>query len=84
MATVLLRNTNPLGHIDLPLVGRQEGPDGATIGTEGVGGLEPGEVFEIDAELAGHAPTGTPGEDDYDPGSGLLAQVGNYELVEEN
>jgi len=68
MGTVQLRNTNPLGAVELPLVGRI---------------LEAGEVFDIDADLAGHAPSGTPGEEDYDPGAGLLAQVGNYELVPE-
>ena len=40
MGTVLLRNINPLGHVDLPLVGRQEGDDRATLGTEGVGCLD--------------------------------------------
>lgn len=96
MGTVLLRNINPLGHVDLPLVGRQEGDDRATLGTEGVGCLEPGEVFEVDADLAGQAPsthlidvvdeegepTGATVEV-HDPGHGLLAQVGNYELVTE-
>lgn len=95
MATVRLRNVNPLGQVDLPLVGRQEDESGSTLGVEGVGCLEPGEVFEIDAELAGHAPftyledvldeDGEPtGEqvERHDIGSGLLAQVGNYELVE--
>lgn len=89
MATVLLRNINPLGQVDLRLVGRE----GEPLGEEGSGCLEPGEVFEIDAALAGRAPTGTPswgepGQDDFapaskdwDPGEGLLAQVGNYELV---
>jgi len=83
MATVRLRNTNPLGQVDLPLIGRQEGPDGTTLGVVGKGCLEPGEVFEVDAEIAGRAPSGTPGEDDWDPGIGLLAQIGNYELVED-
>lgn len=58
-----LRNTNPLGAVDLPLIGRQ----GEPIGEEGVGCLEPGEVFEIDDER----------------GNALLEQVGNYELVRE-
>lgn len=35
MATVRLRNTNPLGEVDLPLIGRT---------------LTPGEEFDIDAE----------------------------------
>lgn len=76
MATVQLRNINPLGHVDLPLL-RREGLEEA----EGVGCLNPGEVFDCPAELAGHAPTGTPGDEGFDPGCGLLAQVGNYELV---
>lgn len=80
MTTVRLKNTNPLGHVDLPLIRRVDGT-GDHIGTEGVGGLEPGEVFEIDTELAGRAPSGSVETDDYDPGVGLLAQVGNYELV---
>lgn len=96
MGTVQLRNINPLGQVDLPLIGRQEGDDRVTLGVEGVGCLEPGEVFEIDADLAGRAPS-THGEDVldengeptgetveiYDPGVGLLAQVGNFELVTE-
>lgn len=58
-----LRNINPLGAVDLPLIGRQ----GEPFGEEGVGCLEPGEVFEIDDER----------------GNALLEQVGNYELVRE-
>jgi hypothetical protein len=108
MSTVLLRNINPLGAVDLPLIGREEGPDLEHYGTPGVGCLEPGEVFEVDADVAGHAPHWRPvteadsaewlrclevrevpaaTEDEpavlevFDPGSGLLAQVGNYELV---
>lgn len=77
MATVRLRNINPLGRVDLPLIGRQGDDEG-----EGVACLEPGEEFEIDAKLAGRAPSGNPGDDEYDPGEGLLAQVGNYELVD--
>jgi hypothetical protein len=79
MATVRLRNTNPLGQVDLPLINRQGAEH---LGVEGIGNLEPGEVFEVDKELAGRAPSGTPGEDDYDLGEGLLAQIGNFELVE--
>jgi hypothetical protein len=77
MATVRLRNINPLGRVDLPLIGRQGEHEG-----EGVACLEPGEVFEVDAKVAGRAPSGTPGEADYDLGEGLLAQVGNYELAD--
>lgn len=72
MATVRLKNVNPLGYVDLPLIRRA---------------LKPGEEFDVDAAHAGRAPTpakGEPGDDDYapaDPGDGLLAQIGNYELV---
>lgn len=86
MGTVLLRNINPLGQVDLPLIGRQEGEDSPTLGEHGVGCLEPGEVFEVDEAVAGRAPSTTVDEDGvehHDPGSGLLAQVGNYELVED-
>lgn len=38
-----LRNTNPLGQVDLPLIYRQ----GEPFGVEGSGCLEPGEVFEV-------------------------------------
>ena len=94
MPTVRLRNINPLGQVDLPLIGRQEGGDLATLGVHGAGCLEPGEVFEVDAELAGHAPSTTTVDvldDDDNPtgevvelvdlGSGLLAQASNSELV---
>lgn len=38
-----LRNCNPLGQVDLPLIGREGDP----IGEAGSGCLEPGEVFEV-------------------------------------
>lgn len=82
---VKLRNTNPQGEVDLPLIGRV---------------LAAGEEFDIDSDLAGTAPSDwrpvaedeTPDRcltreaadgtwETYNPGSGLLAQVGNYELV---
>lgn len=66
MATVTLRNTNPVGAVFLPLLGRT---------------LEAGEEFEVDAAVAGRAPKGDPADEDYDIGEGLLAQIGNYELV---
>ena len=85
--TVRLRNISPLGRIDLPLLRREGDVDG-----EGIGCLEPGEVFDCPVELAGRAPSGRPsvgepGDDgydpghDWDPGDGLLAQTGNFELV---
>lgn len=63
-----LKNINPLGQVDLPLIGRA---------------LEPGEEFEVSGELAGAAPTVDKDGTVTDPGSGLLAQAGNYELVPE-
>lgn len=77
MATVWLKNINPLGQVDLPLCARQ----GEPLGEHGTGCLEPDEIFEVDAKLAGRPPKGTPGDEDYDPGEGLLAQVGNYQLA---
>ena len=44
MATVKFKNVNPLGAVDLPLIGRT---------------LEAGEVFEVDESLAGAAATDT-------------------------
>ncbi len=71
----LLKNINPLGHVDLPLIGRQ-GDNGiyaepdengfeARTPVIGSGCLEAGEEFEVSDEDAAH----------------LLEQVGNYELV---
>lgn len=64
-----LRNISPLGELDLPLVGRV---------------LAPGEIFDVDDDLAGRAPSlavDENGDEVFDPGEGLLAQVGNYEAV---
>lgn len=44
----ILRNVNPIGHADLPLIGRQGDP----IGEHGSGCLEPGEEFECSPEHA--------------------------------
>lgn len=90
---IRLKNTNPLGQVDLPLIGRK---------------LEPGEEFEIDEKWAGEPaqipdwelakknkkyPPGTQyrvlgvdeeGQDVVEVrhvGHGLLAQTGNYEQV---
>ena len=65
-----LRNVSPLGHLDLPLIGRV---------------LDPGEVFDVDDALAGRAPSTTVDDDGNevtDLGEGLLAQVGNFEAVD--
>lgn len=109
-----LRNINPLGYVDLPLIGRSGPSDDETADVSGVGCLHPGEVFEVTAEQAGKAPhwrpiteeeRGVAGqpltnfewrvrpvkkgdktvevEEILDPGFGLLAQTGNYELVTE-
>ena len=43
-----LRNINPLGQVDLPLLGRT---------------LEPGEEFDVDDAVAGRPPSGTPFDD---------------------
>ena len=43
-----LRNVNPLGQVDLPLIGRQ----GEPLGEEGVGCLEPAEEFDCTPEHA--------------------------------
>ncbi len=71
--TTVLRNTNPISPVDLPLIGRT---------------LELGETFEVEDYLAGTEPTPavldeTTGAEitPADPGSGLLAQAGNYERV---
>lgn len=37
-----------------------------------------GETVEVDAAAAGRSPTGEPGDEDYDPGEGLLAQPVNW------
>jgi hypothetical protein len=64
-----LKNINPLGAIDLPIIGRT---------------LVAGEEFDVPDALAGRAPStvaGDDGVDVFDPGAGLLAQVGNYQAV---
>lgn len=43
-----LKNINPLGQVDVPLLRRQ----GEPFGVEGSGCLEPGEVFEVSPEVA--------------------------------
>lgn len=109
MPKVLLRNINPLGYVDLPLIGRQgstDDPDGTEPGS---GCLVPGEVFSVDAEIAGEAPHWRPAEEGdnlahfevryaegeteedalsapevLDLGHGLLAQVGNFEVANDD
>lgn len=40
--------------------------------------VDPDDTIEVDGALAGHPPKGTPGEDGYDAGEGLLAQPANW------
>lgn len=47
MGTVRLRNINPLGRVDLPLIAREGDVEG-----EGIGCLERGEVFEVESDVA--------------------------------
>jgi len=47
---VQLRNVNPLGQVDLPLIRREGDP----VGEAGRGCLEPGEVFDVDDATAAH------------------------------
>lgn len=54
------------------------GPFAAGVQIETGQWLEPGDPADVDESVAGHAPSGTPGEDDYDPGAGLLAQTANF------
>lgn len=76
-----LRNISPLGQLDVPALNRQGGVEfddkGLPIRVEGSGCLEPGEEFDCPDELAGRAPS------ENDRGSGLLAQVGVFEAVDE-
>lgn len=81
--TVLVRNISALGQLDVPVIARQ----GEPFDVLGSGCLEPLEEFAVSASVAGHPPVeqvGQPGDADYvpaDPGSGLLAQTDNFELV---
>jgi hypothetical protein len=92
MPTVRLKNINPLGDVDLPAIGR-EADNYLRAGEEfdvdaELAGVAPGTVRPATAaELTGNL-AGLVRADSEDgqilvvcPGSGLLAQVGNYELV---
>ena len=92
-ATVRLKNINPLGDIDMPLIGRV-----------GDNFLKAGEEFDVSADIAGRVPgtwrapteaeqaEGCVGLDTRTnddgaievlcPGVGLLSQVGNFELAQ--
>ena len=73
----VLRNVNPIGEVDVPLIGR-EGDNGVYADpddrgysertpTPGSGCLERGEEFEVSKAVADH----------------LLEQAGNFELVKQ-
>lgn len=62
---IRLRNTNPLGAVDVPILGRT---------------LAAGEVFDCPADIAGRGPyVDDDGVEHL--GDGLLAQLGNYETA---
>lgn len=67
--TVSVRNINPIGDVT---VHHPELPGGRLS-------VAAGAVIEVSPELAGQGPS----SDGLDLGSGLLAQVGNWEPVEE-
>lgn len=86
MVTVKLRYIGGLLHADVPILARE----GEPLDDHGEGCLVRGEEFECDEAVAGRAPklagdgtleldpdTGQP----VDPGEGLLAQVGVFELA---
>jgi hypothetical protein len=54
------------------------GPFTAGVQIETGQWLDHGDPVEVDEDVAGRSPSGTPGEDDYDPGAGLLAQTANF------
>lgn len=86
MATVQLRYIGGLQYVDVPILGR-EGDD--PLEEHGAGCVVRDEVFDCDKTVAGRAPklaadgTLELGDDGQpvDPGEGLLAQLGNFELA---
>jgi hypothetical protein len=67
MAVVRLRHIDPQGAMYVHALGRE---------------VAAGEVFEVEEKDAGAAVSGSVEAGDYDPGHGLLGQLGsNYELV---
>lgn len=48
------------------------------VEVDGFGVVARGKAVEVPPELAGHPPHGHRADEDYDPGSGLLAQVDNW------
>ena len=65
--TVKVRYVGPLGEVYLPSL------DDLTVAH--------GQEVDVPTEAAGNAPAGEPGTLAYVPGTGLLAQVDNWELV---
>lgn len=52
----------------------------AQIGVEGISEVvNPGDVIEVNDDVAGHPPSGTEGTKSHDLGSGLLAQSEKWE-----
>jgi hypothetical protein len=54
------------------------GPFAAGVEIETGQWLDHGDPVEVDEDVVGRSPSGTPGEDDYDAGAGLLAQTANF------
>lgn len=90
MPKVKLRNVNPIGPTDLPQIGRV-GPGHDEDGKPtkaGEGCLNAGEIFEVDAELAGEAPFWRPAEKkDREPDGRILIanrtdDDGNVEVLD--
>jgi hypothetical protein len=86
VSTVQLRYVGALLHADVPILNRQ----GEPLDEHGEGCVVRGEVFTCDATVAGRPPKldadgalelGDDGQP-VDPGEGLLAQVGVFELAE--
>lgn len=51
------------------------------VDVPGVGIVDYDEIVDVTPELAGYPPVGDHGDDDYDPGTGLLAQPTNWAPV---
>lgn len=88
MATVRLRNVNPIGAVDLPLIGRT-GDNGEWVEHEpdedhvhpALGAIP--YLVRVPVEGSGCLEAGEVFEVDAEVAKALLEQVGNYELVTE-
>jgi hypothetical protein len=49
------------------------------VEVDGLGSVKRGEVVQAPPDLAGRAPSGSPDDEGYDPGVGLLAQTDNWQ-----